>query len=95
MDHWSAVSFPYFTASVLPQTLVLPVEDPGNKHLADWSRKRRELDHSRQDVQAAVDEVAEGIDLILRVLLGRGVRVSQPEGPSRVLWQGRGSRFLP
>ena len=67
--------FPYFTASVSPQTLVLPVEDPRDKHLADWSRNRRELGHSRRDVQAAVDEVAEGIDLILRVLLGRGVHL--------------------
>jgi len=54
---------------------VLPVEDPRDKHLADWSRNRRELGHSRRDVQAAVDEVAEGIDLILRVLLGRGVHL--------------------
>ena len=52
---------------------MLPIEDPGNKRLADWSQNRRELGHSRQDVQAAVDEVAEGINLILRVLLGRGV----------------------
>ena len=53
---------------------MLPVEDPGNKRLADWSRNRRdELGHSRQDVQAAVDEVAEGINLYLRVRLGRGI----------------------
>ena len=54
---------------------MLPVEDLGNKHLADWSRNRRELGHSRRDVQAAVDEVAEGIDLILRVLLGHSVHL--------------------
>jgi len=52
---------------------VLPVEDPGNERLADWGRNRRELGHSRRDVQAAVDEVAEGINLTLRVLLGRGI----------------------
>jgi len=39
---------------VLPQTLVLPVEDPWNKQLGDWSRNRWELGHSRRDVQAAV-----------------------------------------
>jgi len=60
---------------ILPQTLVLPVEDPWNKHLADWSRNRRELRHSRRNVQVAVDEVAEGFDLVLKVLLGRSVHL--------------------
>jgi len=57
---------------VLPQTLVLPVEDPWDKQLGDWSRNRRELGHSRGDVQAAVDE---GIDLVLKVLLGCSVHL--------------------
>ena len=54
---------------------MFPVDGPGNKHLVDWSQNRQELGHSWQDVQAAVDEVAEGIDLILRVLLGRSVHL--------------------
>ena len=48
------------------------MEDPWNKQLGDWSRNRRELGHSRRDVQAAVDE---GIDLVLKVLIGRSVHL--------------------
>jgi len=73
---------------ILPQTLVLPVEDPWNKHLADWSRNRRELSHSRRDVQAAVDKVAERIDLVLKVLLGRSVHLLE-----FLNWEARGAYF--
>ena len=40
-----------------------------------WSRNRRELGHGGRDLQAGVDEVAEGVDLILKVLLGRSVHL--------------------
>lgn len=70
---------------VPPQTLVLPVEDPWNKQLGDWRRNRRELGHSRRDVQAAVGEVAEGIELIFRVLLGRGVPLPTRRPVARAL----------
>ena len=65
-----------------------PVEDPWNKHLADWGRNRRELGHGRRDVQAAVDEVAEGIDVVLKVFLSRSVHVFEP-----LNWEARSAYF--
>jgi hypothetical protein len=78
---------------------VLPVEDPWNEKLADQRRDGWELRHRRWDVQAAVDEVAEGVDFVLKV------RFSDPsvhllqffnwKARSAQLLQDRGSRFLP
>ena len=56
---------------------MFPVEDPRNENLADYMRDRWELGYSRWDVQAAVNEVAEGVDFVLKVLLGSGVHILQ------------------
>ena len=56
---------------------MLPVEDPRDENLADYMRDRWELGYRRWDVQAAVNEVGEGVDLVLKVLLGSGVYILQ------------------
>lgn len=56
---------------------MLPVEDPRNEKPADYMRDRWELGYSRWDVQAAVNEVAEGVHFILKVLLDSGVHILQ------------------
>jgi hypothetical protein len=73
---------------VLPQAPVLPVEDPWNENLADWHWNRWELSHGRRNMQAAVDEVGEGIDLILEVLLGGGVHLLE-----LLNWKAAGAHF--
>ena len=54
-----------------------PIEDPRNEKLADYMRDRWELGHRRRDVQAAVNEVAEGVDFVLKVLVDSGVHLLQ------------------
>src|SRR5258706_7399422 len=62
---------------ILPYAPMLPVEDPRNEKLADYTRYRWELGRSRRDVQAAVNEVAEGFDFVLKVILDSGVHLLQ------------------
>ena len=67
---------------------MLPVEDPRNEDLADGSWDRWEVSHRRRDVQTAVDEVAEGVDFVLEVLLGRGVHLLE-----FLDWKTRSAQF--
>ena len=56
---------------------MLPVEDPRNQKLSDYMRDRWELGHSWWDVQAAVNEVGEGVDFVLKVFLDSGIHLLQ------------------